>query len=85
MGADDSIRYIQLPLAKKYQRKSAKRQAFIPCRLNDTGAIEQIEYHGSAHLLALTESDGFFVVPKDVTYIDAGDRVRFASLSDNFV
>jgi len=76
--------YVNLPLAADFHRRKADRTAFIPCRLSDEGVLKTFPYHGTAHLHALLESDGFFVVDQDVTEIAAGQRVRFLSIRDNF-
>jgi molybdopterin biosynthesis enzyme len=44
--------------------------------MND-GVAEPLDYHGSAHLTALTEMDGFFVVPVAVEALAPGDEVSF--------
>lgn len=64
-----------LPLAKTYKRKKTERAAFIPCNITQHGELEPIEYHGSAHLLALSNADGFFIIEQNVKQIDAGEKV----------
>ena len=48
---------------------------YVPCRIGDDGTLIPVEYHGSAHLTALTEADGLFVVPLGVSY-DSGRPAR---------
>ena len=78
-GRKTGIRYTTLPLGFNFHRRKAQRSAFIPCQLARNGSVEKIEYHGTAHLMALYNSDGFFVVPKDVTELSAGEGVYFMS------
>ena len=59
-----------------YKRRKADRAGYAPCRMND-GVVEPIEYHGSAHLTALTEMDGLFAVPVGVQNVEPGDEVSF--------
>lgn len=63
-----------LPLAKTFKRKKTERTAFVPCKITQHGELEPIEYHGSAHLLALSNADGFFIIAQNVKQIDAGEK-----------
>jgi len=49
------------------------------------GMLKLIEYHGSAHLRALLNCDGFFVVPNGVTDIPAGQKVSYLSIRGSFI
>ena len=66
-----------LPLGFEFHRRKADRMAFIPCRLGRNGSLAKIDYHGTAHLMALSGSDGSFVVPKAITQLSAGESVDF--------
>lgn len=66
-----------VPLASDFRRGAGVRMEYVPARLTPLGAAERIAYHGSAHLTALMQADGFFIVPLGVTEIPAGDRVQF--------
>jgi len=79
-GLDPAARELRLPLASGFRRDKAKRMGFIPARLSDGGALEPLEYHGSAHLSALTRADGFFAVPVGVTEVAAGQLVTFVPM-----
>jgi molybdopterin molybdotransferase len=85
IGMKTPLRYIHLPIANDYHRRNAERMAFLPCKLTRDGLLEQVEYHGTAHLRALLDCDGFFVVPKDVTEIKSKEKVEFLSIKDSFV
>jgi molybdopterin molybdotransferase len=76
LGAQSPVREHPIQMATDYRRRKAERLEYVPCRLNE-GAAEPLRYHGSAHLTALTASDGFFVVPRGVDALSAGDRVLF--------
>ena len=80
VGGVPYIKQFKVPLDRGFQRRKGGRADYIPCKLMPDGTAEAIEYHGSAHLLALLESDGFFVVPSGVTSLSAGDRVNFVSI-----
>jgi len=80
-GAAAGLREFSLGLATDYQRRRAERVEYVPCKLTCDGAVKPVEYHGSAHLYALTEADGFFIVPTGVTELRAGDTVTFTPLT----
>lgn len=80
-GTAPGLREFRLPLASDFQRRKAERVEYVPCKLIRAGAVKPVEYHGSAHLHALTEADGFFIVPTGVTELRAGDSVTFTPLT----
>lgn len=49
--------------AKEIKRKKDDRLEFIPVRITDSGTIERIEYHGSAHMHALIFADALMEFP----------------------
>ena len=79
-GGQYPLREIELPLGADFHRRKADRVEYVPARLDEDGTLSAVEFHGSAHLTALTESDGFFVVPIGVSELAAGARVVFLSL-----
>ncbi|MBN2294319.1 MAG: molybdopterin molybdotransferase MoeA [Pirellulales bacterium] len=79
-GGESCLREIELPLGDDFRRRKTERMEYVPARLNDDGTVSAVDYHGSAHLTALTESDGFFVVPIGTSELAAGERVTFLSL-----
>lgn len=83
-GVKPEVRYVTLPLASDFHRRIAERMAFLPCQLARNGMLKPVVYHGTAHLRALLDSDGFFVVPKGVTDIPAGTKVDYISLKGSF-
>lgn len=84
MGRKCPIRFIKLKLASDYRRKKSDRLGFLPCRLGADGTIEPAEYHGTAHLRSLLDSDGFFAVPKGVNELSAGQTVDFVTFRGSF-
>jgi molybdopterin molybdotransferase len=62
-------------LGKPVKRKRTGRSTFIPV-LYDHGKVETIEYHGSAHIHALTRANGFIKIEKGVYEIPAGSKVN---------
>jgi molybdopterin molybdotransferase len=70
----------ELRLAKTYTHKKAERAAFIPGKLTAAGEIEPINYHGSAHLLALLNADVFFVVDRNIDCIKQKEKVKVITI-----
>jgi molybdopterin molybdotransferase len=83
-GLRTKAHYVTLPLAGDFHRRKAGRMAFLPCRLKSDGSLLPVDYHGTAHLLALMDCDGFFTVPIGETDIRAGQEVSFVSIKDGF-
>jgi molybdopterin molybdotransferase len=80
LGAPVEPRTFRLKLATSFTRRNAERQEYVPARLDASARCSPVPYHGSAHLAALTGTDGFFVVPFGVTMLPAGTEVRFLPL-----
>ncbi len=66
---------IQLPLAADYSRKRAGRLAWIPFMLTPAGEALPVEYHGSAHINALTGAWGLITIPRGQSWIQKGEMV----------
>jgi molybdopterin molybdotransferase len=76
-GAEPPQRELRLAMAGAFRRRRTDRAQFVPARLTETGAVEALEYHGSAHLLSLREADGFLQVPVGVKKLAAGQVATF--------
>jgi molybdopterin molybdotransferase len=72
-----TAREITLRLGREFHRRKSDRVEYVPCRIGDGGELIPVEYHGSAHLTALTVADGLFIVPLGVSSMPAGQPVRF--------
>ena len=79
-GCKAEGRHLRLPLQDAFSRRKAARLQYVPCRVSAEGFLQQVKYHGSAHLLALAEADGFFAVPRGATELRAGEKVSFMPL-----
>ncbi len=71
MGHEYDPPSIHMPLAEPFQRKAGTRQAWVPITLGPEG-IMKVDYHGSAHMNALTHADGMFPFPVGLTEFDKG-------------
>lgn len=76
-GKNPEMREISLPLAADFSRRHPDRLEYVPCILTAEGTLRPVDYHGSAHLLALLQSDGFMVIPLGVQRLNAGERVNY--------
>jgi molybdopterin molybdotransferase len=76
-GGRYPVRSFRLPLAHVVRRKRAERFEFLPAQLTLDGRVQQIEYHGSGHLAALSAADGFFGVPQEMNELPEGATVEF--------
>jgi molybdopterin molybdotransferase len=73
MGHDYNPVIVKLPLAVDYRRKKTERLSFIPVMLHENGSVSPVEYHGSAHINALTTAYGLMSVPIGITEIKKGE------------
>jgi len=62
-------------LKKNYRRKFADRTAIVPVQYNNDGSIEPVEFHGSAHLSALSKASALMEVPRGVHEIPKGSTL----------
>lgn len=74
------IKYSKYILGENFKRSSAKRTEYRPCKIDIDDTLKLVNYNGSAHLSALLQSDGFFVVPQGITELKAGNKVDFLPL-----
>ncbi len=66
---------IRVPLSFDYKRKRAGRHAMVPAQINDKGEVQPVNYHGSAHIFALSSVNAFISVPIGVDSIQKGELV----------
>lgn len=69
-----------LVLDEAYERSSTERCAYVPARIRRVGTVQPVVYHGSAHLAALLNADGFFHVPQGTRGLPSGSHVTFYRL-----
>ena len=73
---------LRLTLRSGLKRKKDERVEFRPCRIGTDMQVEPVDYHGSAHFLALRNAQGYFMIPQGVKQIPAGGLVRFLSIPE---
>lgn len=74
MGGESGWKVLQLPMGKTYSRKKSERDSFIPVKIED-GRVFPKDYHGSAHIQALIDADGFIMIPIGSTELKEGETV----------
>ena len=74
-GVSEQVPLLQMPLADNYSRKKAERMSWIPCTITATGEAMPLEYHGSAHISALTGAWGVIIIPRGQNWIQKGEMV----------
>jgi molybdopterin molybdotransferase len=67
---------VKLEISSEYKRKRADRMNVLPVRINNLQQAELTEYHGSAHIQAMTATQGFLCVEEGIQRIDKGSLVN---------
>ena len=76
MGQDYSPVQVQMRLDTSITRKDTDRQGWIPVKITSEETVKPVEYHGSAHLLAMCEADGLIAMDIGVANLEQGTPVR---------
>ncbi len=69
--------FTRVRLRTAFSRKRSGRTEFVPARLARDGRLVRPDYHGSGHLMAIRNADGFFRISRGVKKIAAGAAVPF--------
>jgi molybdopterin molybdotransferase len=80
MGCTRRTVAFKLPLATDYFRKKADNLLFVPVSFTADGAVQPVEYHGSAHIHAYTMADGILEIPVGQNEIKKGELVHVRPL-----
>ncbi len=76
MGGEPNTKSVaRLPLAKGYKRKKVERLGLIPVLVNAYNKVEAVEFHGSAHIFALSKAEGYIMIPLGESEIKEGEFV----------
>jgi molybdopterin molybdotransferase len=75
VGVTEQEPLLQMPLAEDYSRKRAERLSWLPCTITPAGEAKPVEYHGSAHISALTGAWGIITIPRGQSWIQKGETV----------
>jgi molybdopterin molybdotransferase len=66
----------RLPMALDYKRKSSVRLGFIPVTINKNKEVFPVTFHGSAHITALSDSDGIIAMKPGTKSLEKGEIVN---------
>jgi molybdopterin molybdotransferase len=75
MGYDYTPLLLKGIMKKDFKRRRSVRTAYIPVKCHNDGFVEPLEYHGSAHLTALSQANALLKVPTGVNKILKGSVV----------
>jgi molybdopterin molybdotransferase len=75
MGFNYTPSIIKGIMNKDFKRKQTERTAYIPVRFDEENRVEPVEYHGPAHLTALSTANGLLKVPRGVPQVSKGSTV----------
>jgi molybdopterin molybdotransferase len=75
MGFDWKPLEIKLRMAVRYERRSAERVGRIPVFITGEIEVKPVEYHGSAHISAMSYAFGFVTIPAGKKVIEKGETV----------
>ena len=62
-------------LLADYKRRNAKRELYIPVIFKGDGVLP-VEYHGSAHMLAMTKAQGIMRIPVGMNHLEKESMVH---------
>jgi molybdopterin molybdotransferase len=65
-----------LPMKESYSRRSAERMAIIPVIITDDKQVLPVDYHGSAHISAISGSDGIISMVAGKKIFEKGEIVN---------
>jgi molybdopterin molybdotransferase len=66
----------KLPMAMDYKRKSSDRLGLIPVFINREMEVMPVDFHGSAHITALSRTDGIIFVNPGISFLKKGEIVN---------
>lgn len=65
----------KLPMAIRYERRSVNRMGWIPVYITGNNEVMPVDFHGSAHISALSGSDGIFAMGSGIKSVEKGEIV----------
>ena len=74
MGGEYNPSSLKMPLGEEIEQKKSDRDSWKPVRF-EQGAVYPVYYHGSGHIHALSQAQGFICVPAGETQLKKGATV----------
>lgn len=75
LGMNITQSQLKIPLGEKISRKKAEREYFFPIRISEDAFAIPLEFHGSAHINALTRAYGIGCMPIGKTQFEKGELI----------
>jgi molybdopterin molybdotransferase len=75
MGEPWQPRLVRAQLAQAMSRRKTERQAAFPVAFDAEGKVHPLDYHGSAHLLAMARAHALVVMPAGTAKLEADTLV----------
>ena len=75
MGYDWKPTEQKLPMAVRFERKSPVRMGWVPVIITEKMEVMPVDFHGSAHISALTLANGIIALPVGKKTIEKGEVV----------
>ena len=72
LDADYKSKTVKAEITNGFSRRRTVRMEYVPVKLNLNGTFSVISYHGSGHLTALIEADGFVAIASGESVIKKG-------------
>lgn len=66
---------IEATMECDHHRKRSDRFELFPVLINESGRIESLSYHGSAHMHAITQANALLEIPIGINQLKKGDKV----------
>jgi molybdopterin molybdotransferase len=75
MGHNWNPGWQNLPMAKRYERKTSERMGWVPVFITENSEVMAVDFHGSAHIAALAEADSIIAIKAGTNIIERGEIV----------
>jgi len=85
VGRKTKEKFARMKLSKDFQRRDAKREQYYPVKIIKQGnrdiqsqvfSVLPLEFHGSAHMQALTQADGVMLIKRGIKKLKKGTIVN---------
>lgn len=80
MGYDYAPTPIKAKLSEAIRRRKTARQSTVPVIFSEPGIVTPIDYHGSAHINAMTKAHGLLTIPIGTSELKQGEEVHVRPL-----
>ena len=75
-GRSKIIFPLKVPIGEYISRKKTEREYYFPVKFSEEFKAIPVEFHGSAHIMSLTEADGIAQIPVGIKEIKEGELVN---------